>query len=460
MSGLTADLGTFLANIKYEGMPRDVLTLVRDGFTDTVGVIMVGIPEPVVDIVRRTMIAPSGSKDARACLSTLYTSAPDAALLGGTAAHALDYDDQSLSGHPSAVLVPAILAEGEKLGADGRLMSAAYVAGYEVWAELLRRDANYHRKGWHPTSVYGSIAAAASVCVLHGLPAERAATALAIAASHAGGLAVNFGTMTKPYHAGMCARAGVVAARLAAAGMTAKFDALEHPQGFLQAFSPGTPDLASPARVGTEWYILRHRTCIKKYPTCYFTHRSFDATVKLLAGRNLTADDIEQIEVTMGRGQTTVLVNERPKTGLEGKFSEQFAMAAAVILGRMGVNEVNDETVQRADIQAFFPKVKLNPVDEYDTRDPAHSPTERVVVRLKKGDVLDSGPIAKIAGHADEPLTIEELWTKFKDCTALTHTESDARRLFEQLQSVETLSSVKALPTCRTIFVQNAATQG
>ena len=452
MTELTADLGRFLANIEFDQLPSGVLPLVRGGYTDTVGVMMVGITEPVVDIVRRTLVDPGKNREARACLSSLYVSAADAALLGGTAAHALDYDDQSLSGHPSAVLVPALLAEGEMLGSSGRELVTAYVAGYEVWAELLRRDANYHRKGWHPTAVFGLIAAAAATAVLHRLPAERAAAALAIAASYAGGLAANFGTMTKPFHAGRAARDGLAATRLAAAGMTAGRDTLEKPQGFLNAFSPGTPDLESPARAGTEWYLLRQSLCIKKYPTCYFMHRSFDAAVRLLAGRGLGPDDIAEIEVTMGKGQTTVLVNQRPQTGLEAKFSEQFAMAAAVILGRMGVAEVTDAVVRRADIQAFFPKVKLNPVDEYDARDPAHSPTERVVIRLVNGAVLDSGLVAVIRGHAYDPMSVAELWAKFSDCTALTHAEPEARRLFGMLQAIDELPSVRDLPSCNTIF--------
>lgn len=454
MSALTADLGKFLADIEFEHLPEDALTLVRDGFTDTVGVIMAGIEEPIVDIVRRTLVQPGGWREARACLSTTVVWAPDAALVGGTAAHALDYDDQSLSGHPSAVLVPAILAEGETLGSCGRDLVTAYVAGYEVWAELLRRDANYHRKGWHPTSVFGVVGAAAAAAVLRRLPAERAAAALAIAASHAGGLGANFGTMTKPYHAGRAARDGLVAARLAAAGATAGRDTLENAQGFLTAFSSASaPDRDSPARVGEAWHLVRQRLCIKKYPTCYFMHRSFDRTVKMLAGRGVGADDIAEIEITMGKGQTAVLTNERPQTGLEAKFSEQFAMAAAVILGRMGVADLSDAVVLRPDIQAFFAKVKLDPVDEYDTRDPAHSPTERVQIRLTTGETLDSGPIASVRGHAYDPLNADELWAKFAECTARTHAPAESRRLFDLLQSVDTLRSPRELPSCTKIFV-------
>jgi len=205
-------------------------------------------------------------------------------------------------------------------------------------------------------------------------------------------------------------------------------------------------------RVGKDWYLLRHGMLIKRYPACYFIHRSFEATVKMLGGRRLGPDDIAGIEVTMGRGQTTVLVNERPQTGLEAKFSGQFAMAAAVILGRMGVAEFADEIVQRADIQAVFPKVKLKPVDEYDARDPVHGPTERVVIKLKNGEVYDTGTVGNIRGHADDPLSTEELWTKFAECTAQTHAEPEARRLFNLLQAVETLPGVRDLPTCETIF--------
>jgi len=452
MAGLTADLGRFLENIKFGQLPASVLPLVRNAFTDTVGVIMVGITEPVVDIVRRTLVETGGKREARACLSSIQVSAPDAALLGGTAAHALDYDDHSLTGHPSAVLVPAILAEGESLGSGGRDLITAYVAGYEVWAELIRRDTSHHKKGWHPTAVFGVVAAAAAAAVLHRLSAERASAALAIAASHASGLAPNFGTMTKPYHAGLASRNGLSSARLAAAGMTAGRDTLENPQGFLNAFSPSSADRDSPVKVGKDWYLPWQSLCVKKYASCYFTHRSFDTAVKMLAGRRLGPDDIAGIEVTMGRGQVVVLANHNPQTGLEAKFSEQFAMAAAVILGRMGVDVFSDAIVQRADVQAFFPKVKLIAVDEYDIRDPSHSPTERVVIRLRNGEVLDSGEIARIRGHAYDPMSPEELWTKFVECTVKTHTEPEARALFGQLQNVDTLRSVRDLPTCGKIF--------
>lgn len=450
---LTAELGAFLESVRFEDLPSDAVALARDAFTDTVGVMMAGVTEPVISVLLSEYATKASAPQARVCLSPFRAWAPDAALIGGTASHAHDYDDQSLTGHPSAVLVPAILAEAEAVGATGREMITAYVAGFEVWAELVKRSANYHRKGWHPTSVFGVIGAAAAASVLKRLTAERAVAALAIAGSHAGGLAVNFGTMTKPYHAGLAARDGLVSARFAAGGASASRDAFEHKSGFLTAFSPDwEADRETPSALGKDWHLVRQRLCVKRYPTCYFMHRSFDATVKILSDRKVNPDTIERVDVTMGKGQTAVLVNERPQTGLEAKFSEQFAMAAAAILGRMGIDDLRDEVVARPDIQAFFPKVHLHGVDEYDPRDPAHSLSDRVVVKLKDGTQLDTGPISSIRGHAYDPLSKEELWEKFKECTAKTHNEQEANELFEKTQSIANLQSTAELPTCRHVF--------
>lgn len=453
MGSLTTDIGHFLADVTYQDLPPEVLPMVRDAFTDTVGVIMVGIGEPVTDIVRKTLVEPSASAEARACLSSHRVSAPGAALLAGAIAHSLDYDDQSMSGHPSAVLVPAILAEAEALGSDGRQMVTAYVAGYEVWCELWRRDQSYHAKGWHPTSVFGAMAAAAAGAVLHRLPAERAATAVAIAGSYAGGLFSNFGSMMKGFHAGMAARGGLEAARLAAAGMSAGSDALENKQGFLMAFSTNRdPDLTSPSRLGKEWYLPKHKLMIKLHPTCYFLHRSFNGTVRMLEGRNIAADDIESVVVRMGRAQVTVLVYDKPQNRWEAEFSGQYGIAAAVILGKLGVPELADEVVLRPEMQAFLPKVTLLPVDEYDERDPVFSPTESVTITLHSGEVIESGPIRTIPGHANDPLTAEQLWGKFRECTASTHSTVEARELFEALQTIDSATSTDILPTCTSIF--------
>src|SRR5438105_10102880 len=255
---LTQELGRFVANLTFEKLPAEAVEIARTGFIDTIATMIAGAPDPAPQLLRKGLQPPPGK--ASLYFSGETAAAPEAAWINGTAGHALDYDDVGCRGHVSTVLVPAILAEAETLGLGGREIFAAYIAGYESWAELSRRDpGHHHRKGWHPTGIFGAIGAGAACAALRQLSAERATAAIALSASQAGGIMANFGTMTKPFHAGRAAHAGLVSARLAAAGFTAAADALEHPQGFLSAVSPeGKADRERPAaRLGDEWQIVR-----------------------------------------------------------------------------------------------------------------------------------------------------------------------------------------------------------
>src|SRR5215831_3708206 len=202
LMGLSQDLGRFVADVSFESLPAEAVETARVGFIDCIATMIAGAGDPAPQLLRKALGPPGG--EASLYFSGELAPAPEAAWINGTAGHALDYDDvASLRGHPSTVLVPAVIAEGEALGASGRAMLAAYVAGYETWAELAWRDpGHHHRKGWHPTGIFGPIGAAAACASLRRLDADGAARALALAASHSSGVMANFGTMTKPFHAG------------------------------------------------------------------------------------------------------------------------------------------------------------------------------------------------------------------------------------------------------------------
>lgn len=438
---LTAETGAFLANMRSSPIPPETLAPVRTGFTDCIAVMIAGRGEPVSRIAAASVGA--AFADDRVLLDGV--DAPMAALAYGTAAHALDYDDVGLSGHPSAVLVPAILAEAVETGASGDTMARAYLAGYEVWAELIGREKDqHHLKGWHPTAVFGAVAAAAACAVMRGLDADKAATAVALATSLAGGIAANFGTMTKPFQVARAAQSGVQAARLAEQGFTASPDALEHKLGFLQAISPrGDVDTQSPAALGRAWRILEHGVNVKLYPVCYGAHRILDGMLDLIRRDRIAADDIAGVEVEMGETSAAILRNHRPQTGLDAKFSAQFAMAAAAIAGRCGMCELTDGFVQRADVQAFFPKVGVKPLTEKSTEEPIHSPFDRVRVTLRDNRALASDPVCFPRGHFKNPVDSGALWGKFADC--VDGAPIDAKRLFDRLQGVDRLGSVTQL---------------
>jgi 2-methylcitrate dehydratase PrpD len=370
-----------------------------------------------------------------------------AALTNGTAAHALDYDDVALEGHPSVVLVPAILAEGERLGASGRDLIAAYVAGYETWGELLERDdEQHHGMGWHPTAVLGAVAAAAAAARLARLDPARTGNALGIAASMAGGLVANFGSMTKPFQAGRAAQSGILAARLAGRGMTASPDALEHPSGFLRAFSPaGRVRVDGELAAGRDWHIVRQGLNVKRYPVCYALHRAIDGMLAIRSRRPVAAGEVAEIELTLGRTQMVPLREHRPRTGLEAKFSAEFAMASALVAGRVGRGELTNEFVNQTAVQALFPKVRVTPVDEADPEDPLFAVSDRVRVKLNDGSMLEGEAVRYALGHARNPISLDELHAKFRDCVGDALAADAAARLFERLSRLEVQASAAGL---------------
>src|SRR5438045_3575222 len=313
---LTQDLGRFVANLTFEKLPPEIVEIARTGFIDTIATMIAGAHDPAPQLLRKGLAPAAGG--ASLYFSGESCASPEAAWINGTAGHALDYDDVGCRGHVSTVLVPAVLAEAETLDLSGREMLAAYVAGYETWAELARREPGHHHvKGWHPTGIFGATCAA-----LRRLNPEVATSAIALSASQAGGIMANFGTMTKPFHAGRAAHAGLVSARLARAGFTAAADALEHPQGFLSAVSPeGKADREGPSpALGEEWHILTQRLSIKKYPACYCTHRALDGMLDLLAQRPLKPADIRRITASISDTHALILRNHQPQTGHEAKL--------------------------------------------------------------------------------------------------------------------------------------------
>jgi len=437
---LTRSIGEFVATLRFEALPLGAIEVVRLGFTDCVATILAGSSEPVARTVRESLGTRGAKGEARLAFGPERASASEAALANGTAGHALDYDDVALAGHPSVVLVPAVLAEAEALGADGRAAATAYVAGYETWAHLIERDPDpYHRKGWHPTAVMGPVAAAAAIANLRRLDAERASMALAIAASMSAGVVANFGTMTKPFQAGRAAQSGVIAARLAAAGMTASADALEHQVGLLRALSPqGRVDTDTPLdALGKTWRITEKGLNVKKYPMCYGVHRALDGMLDLVREHKLRLTGVKEIAVTTGKTQATMLRNHRPQTGLEAKFSMEFAMASALTAGRAGLAELTDGFVRRPEVQSAMDRVSIATTDTVADDDPIFAAFDKIDVTLVDGRHLASPELRFARGHWSLPLRSDELWGNFRDCAAAALEESAARALFEELQSLE-----------------------
>lgn len=415
--GLTRGLGEFVADPGFEAVPRDIQPALRNAFIDTLACLLGGRSEPVAAAALQVAARRAPVSEASVLLTGQRLAAPDAAFVNAVAAHALDFDDMALSGHPSVVLVPALLAAGELTGAPDDVLLRSYLVGYEVWAELMAREPDsYHAKGWHPTCFVGTVASAAAVAHLEGLPAPTCAHALGIAASLAGGLMGNFGSMTKPLHAGWAASHAIEAVRLAAAGVTASADILERPTGFLAAFSPQGRADRGPWTPPAELRFRRNGLSIKKYPVCYAAHRVVDGMLALRAAHGFGADQVEAITPTLSTTTARVLHAHRPTTGLEGKFSIEFACAMAACDGALGLAQVTDAQVLRPDVQRLIARVHGETVAPGCPIEPDFALHDRVQVRLADGTVLDSGPIRFARGHAQLPLDDGDIRAKFEDC--------------------------------------------
>ncbi len=445
--GLTQEIGGFLAGMGADRVPDTARATIRTGFTDCIGVMTAGWRDAAPVLLRR-LLPPCDAADWARFLAAAAAPPPEIGQVLGTAAHALDFDDVALNGHPSAVLVPAVLAEARVTQADGGAMAAAYLAGYEVWADLIARDADlHHAHGWHPSAVFGTLAATAASSVLRRQDAATAARAIGIAGSMASGLVANFGSMTKPFQLGRAVRSGLEATRLAEAGLTASADAIEHPAGFLAAFSPrGAVDRDSPARLGGEWRILARGLNVKLYPMCYATHRILDATGDLCRAHDLAPEQIARADVEIGSTQAAMLRNHAPRTPAEAKFSAEFAVAAMAVARRCGLAEMDPGFVLRPEVQAIFPKVVIRTLDGRDPDETSLSPFDRVRITLHDGMVLESGPVTHPRGNIRRPATPAEMRAKFEDCAAAGGMPADrAGALFARCQAIETLPNLGAL---------------
>ena len=445
MTGLTADLARFASAPNFAPLPDRVVEIVQSGFIDTIGTMLAGRDEPVVQMAKSFVSDKQSTvQEAHLLMGQSMASVSDAALINATAGHALDFDDVALGGHPSTVLVPAVLAAGQHVNATGDQVLRAYLVGYEVWAELFVREKDaYHLKGWHPTAVLGTVGTSAAVAHLYGMSAAQCQHVIALAASMASGLVANFGTMTKPLHAGRAASCAIEAVRWVQKGLTAAPDALEHAAGFLSALSPhGAVDRTSAVGdLGRRFRILESGLSIKKYPTCYATHRVIDGVLDLCASHGVGLQDVAQVHTHIGVAQASMLRNHQPQTGLEAKFSLEFAVAASLVRGKVGLAELSDVFVQEHAVKDAMAKVKISTVDTQCAIEPVFSMHDRVQIQLHSGAMLDSGDIRFARGNAMLPLRDADLQAKFLDCV---HTANlDGAALFSKLSSLTAQAHVR-----------------
>ncbi|MDE3153768.1 MAG: MmgE/PrpD family protein [Acidobacteriota bacterium] len=439
--------GRFAAFVTGVLVPDAAASAAAQAFLDTIGVTLAGSAEPAARAVQRVVALEGGTPAATVLGTAGRASATAAALANGTAAHALDFDDMcfvSLA-HPSAPLVAAALAAGELAGAPARRLLDGYVLGFEIEAVLGRAlNPAHYQRGWHCTSTLGTVGAAACVARILDLDEAATARALAIAASEASGLKENFGTMTKPLHAGLAARNGVLAALLAREQLTASSLAIDGPQGMLTAMDATRRDLDDDLdRLGTRWEILETGITVKLYPSCAGTHPALDALLDLRRRHGLDADDVASVEVAVDGVTPTVLIYDRPRTGLEAKFSMPFCGAAALADGAVTIESFEEDRLADPRLQQLLARVTMREDPELGRDAPALTQAA-VTVRLRDGREL-TGRADGARGYPNRPASREELEGKFLACARRALDPGAAAAALAALRRFETLEDVRAL---------------
>lgn len=434
---VTAALAEKSTRIDYDHVPNEVRAVVRQCLLDWFAVTLAGAREEL-----SRMIAAEAAGEGGAAAATLVghdAKAPTllAALVNGTTSHALDYDDVHLAyvGHPTAVILPALLALAEAEGSSGRELVAAFAAGYETLCRIgVLVAPGHYALGFHATATVGSFGAAAGCAHLLRLDPARTAMALGIAGTQAAGLKSMFGTMCKPLHAGKAAQNGLLAARLAARGFTSRPDVLECAQGFAATHGPDYHPDAALADPPAGWYLRGN--LFKYHAACYLTHAPIECARAIAARPGFAADRVREAVLRIDRGADKVCNIAQPRTGLEAKFSLRLTVAMALAgIDTASLETYTDARCAEPRLVALRDKLRIAFEDNWPTSRAA------LTVTLTDGTSFEAQHNSGIPA-ADVAAQGRRIEAKFLSLAAPVIGEARAGRLRDAVQSIERAGSV------------------
>lgn len=448
--GATEDLARFACEMKFEHVPGKALDWAKDAILDCIGTALAGTREEAGKIISAYVQEAAGRPEAGVFAADVKIPAANAALANGTMAHALDYDDYVLpnwTGHPTAPLLPAILALGQQQGISGEEALLAYIVGFEVGGRIgAGLGRGHYELGWHATATLGTLGATAACCRILKLAVAETRAAMGIASSEAGGVRQNFGTMTKPFHAGLASRNGLVAALLAGKGFTADPGVIEGPFGFGRVFTGGgNPDWVRMGKdLGKSFLIVENGVSIKPYPCCAEGHRCLDAILFLIRKHDIKADQVESVECRTSDMVPQVMIRHRPKTAAEAKFSMEYCMAVALLDRSAGLPQFASERVGESKVQDLLTRVHyVHPPQASGYLNMERTP-EQVTIKMRNGAVY-SHEVLESKGKPGNPLSEAELIAKFKDCASRALSPERIKRSLEMLRGLENIRDINDL---------------
>lgn len=426
----TGRVAEFISGLRYEQIPAGALAPAKDAILDSLGVALAGSQDSVGRIAAE-LAREEGSREEAALFGHGFrSSSMNAAFANGASTHAMDFDASfAIMGQPMAGLTATVFAVAEPRGANGRQLLEGYVAGFEVTAKVAwSMPENWSGTGWHATASIGSLGCTAAAAKLLRLNAEQCARALGIASSMASGSVGNFGTMSKPLHAGLAARNGIHAARLAHKGFTGSEQMLDGAgNGFHQTFVPGMPpDLEPLEELGKKWDVERGMR-YKAYPSGGLAHTAIDAALALRAQDGIAADAVERIEVRATPYTARRIVFGIPETELQAKFSMPYLVARALVDGAVTPDAFTDEAIREPAVIALARKVHMTADVSLDDSPTGGRPCVLRVV-MKDGRSVERR-VDYPKGSAEAPFTSADIEAKFRSCAQRVLPESDVEQI-------------------------------
>ncbi|ARO15814.1 MmgE/PrpD family protein (plasmid) [Ketogulonicigenium robustum] len=391
-------------------------TRAAQAITDTLACMVAGETDPATAAVRSAM-APHGTHGPARLVGGGTATASVAALVNGTAAHALDYDDNFLPAisHASAVIVPALLAIAEQTQASGADFVTAYLIALQAQAHVGQGVGYAHyAAGWHGTSTTGSIGTAAGTAWLLGLDAAGIARALTLGTSMASGIKGQFGTPAKPFHAGMAARNAVEAALLAQAGLSGRLDILEGAQGFRALYAGGTPTTwwEDTPEIPAAHVIETSGLMPKRHPCCGSTHLVLDTVIDLQKTHGFTAAQVARVDTRVGLANWRNLAYPAPINEMQARFSMQYCVARTLHKGVLGLADFTQASVDRYASDPLLQNITM----DYDPQSSSIDQPHQTTITLTSGAQLH-GTRHFAKGTINDPFTADDRQTKFTDCT-------------------------------------------
>lgn len=440
----TAKIAQFVVQTHYVSVPAKALETAKTAVLDCLGVALAGSREECAQIAARIARQEDARKESTIFGRAFKSSVMQAAFANGIAAHALDFDHSfTMMGQPTAPIIPAIFSLGESLGVTGSRILEAYVAGFETAAKLVFALRDSPQDGWHAPGVLGCLGATAACAKLLQLDASQIQMALGIAASMAGGVVGNFGTMSKPLHAGLGARNGVLAAKLAQSGYTANPAAIEAKNGLSETFYHITPDDNPIAELGKTYSLSTEGIRVKPYPCGGLTHQAIDAVLECRAKYDVTAENVDSIHVDVTPHVYNRIAFRIPETGIQGKFSMHYLLARALIDGGISLEIFTDSAVRDPNVLKLAEGIHMSVDKSLSATNEGGRPC-RVTIRLRDGRIY-SREIEHAKGSPEVPMTADEIEAKFIDCAARVLDPSSSRRVLENIRALETLKDVGPL---------------